>query len=244
MRRSAGLRGPTGATVPPHPHQPAGVFRAQRAASVHRGREASPQLARRRPSRRSGRDRRGRPVHQLHRPAARIGVAGGVVRCRRGRARHRRRPARQPDLSAEQRVDRHCPAFRSVLVIPRRGGGPARPVQGRQRRRTTAGGCAGRVLGGNGPPDRFLFPRTPQPADRPPRRRKMTPPGQPPERRTTPMQPRPQPPFQPFAQTVRALPRWRPVRRRRAPVGRLRRGAGRRARDGGHRPVSCAARPG
>ena len=208
------------------------MFRAQPVASAHPGSGASQGLARCRPSHRSRWGRRIRPVDQRHRPAAGIGIAGRVVALRGRRSGHRRRPARQPDLPPQQRVDRHRRTFRAVLVISRRGRGPARQQlpRGKRRRRTAAGGYAGR--------------RCTQPADRPPRRRKMPLPGQSPERRTTPSQPCPQPLLQPFGQMVRAPPRWRPARRRRGPDGRRQRGAGMRVRGGGHRSVPCAARPG
>ena len=138
------------------------------------------------------------------------------------------RPARP-----SERVDRHLPpAFRSVLVIPRRG--VAQPAAGwgqgdgaeeqplADMRRADA---RSRQIGRrDGVRCRFQLSRQsvePRPVSRTLSRLGET-------RR----------------QRVRALPRSRPARRRRARVGRRRRAAGRRGRDGGHRPVPCAARPG
>ena len=164
-------------------------------------------------------------AHTVRSPSAvAMGRARRVVR-------HGRRPARQPDLPAEQRVDRHRPAFRSVLVIPRRGRRPARlRLQGdgaeeqplADVRRADA---RSRQIGRrDGVRCRFQLSRQsvePRPASRVLSRSR-----------------------EPRRQRVRALPRSRPARRRRAPGGRLRRAAGRPGRGGGHRPVPCAARPG
>ena len=140
-------RSPAGAPCGRIPHQPAGMFRAQPAASDHPGRGASQDRARCSPSRGARRGHRAlRPGDQRHGPAARIGVAGGVVAVGPRRPGHGCRPTRQPDLPATQRVDRHCRAFRAVLVIARRGRGPARIRHDPSgpRRRTAAGGCAAR----------------------------------------------------------------------------------------------------
>ena len=122
-------RSPAGAPCGRISHQPAGMFRAQRAASAIRQR-ASPDLARRRPSQWSRRERVGDVDQSTSFTVLRLAsvLPAALYSLRRGRARHRRRPARQPDLSAEQRIDWHRPEFRAVLVIPRRGRRPAGPA--------------------------------------------------------------------------------------------------------------------